>query len=242
MELLRKHGLSADATSNDEIAIGLFRDHLDETRQRYAGGDEETYRDADGSEYLSPVEIKAAQIIAGTVKPTLSDDLELYLEVHPKRDDEKFVTYARRVYASLVAAIGGKPIDDLSRGDAHKYVATEIARGVKTGTVSRYMNTIRAIIGTWLREKEIERANPFARVPIPENGGDQAELLIVLRQMAQAFGEVQAVAEQAHLNPPQLYRTPLPKGNPALSSLSAILKAMGMRLAVQPLSTPAQAT
>ncbi|MCC7100797.1 MAG: addiction module antidote protein [Rubrivivax sp.] len=66
--------------------------------------------------------------------------------------------------------------------------------------------------------------------------GDQAELLIVLRQMAQAFGGVQAVAEQAHLNPTQLYRTLSPKGNPALSSLSAILKAMGMRLAVQPSS------
>ncbi len=50
--------------------------------------------------------------------------------------------------------------------------------------------------------------------------------------MAQAFGAVQAVAGQARLNPPQLYRTLSPKGNPALSSLSAILKAMGMRLAV----------
>ena len=66
--------------------------------------------------------------------------------------------------------------------------------------------------------------------------GDQAELLIVLRQMAQAFGGVQAVAERAHLNPTQLYRTLSPKGNPALSSLSAILKAMGLRLAVQPLA------
>lgn len=65
--------------------------------------------------------------------------------------------------------------------------------------------------------------------------GDQAELLIVLRQMTQAFGGVQAVAEQAHLNPTQLYRTLSPKGNPALSSLSAILKAMGLRLAIQPL-------
>jgi probable addiction module antidote protein len=71
--------------------------------------------------------------------------------------------------------------------------------------------------------------------------GDQAELLIVLRQMAQAFGGVQAVAEQAHLNPTQLYRTLSPKGNPALSSLSAILKAMGLRLAVQPLAAPAHA-
>lgn len=68
--------------------------------------------------------------------------------------------------------------------------------------------------------------------------GDQAELLLVLRQMAKAFGGVQAVAEQAHLNPTQLYRTLSAEGNPALSSLSAILKAMGMRLSVQPLDTP----
>lgn len=63
--------------------------------------------------------------------------------------------------------------------------------------------------------------------------GDQSELLIALRQMTKAFGGVQAVAEQAHLNPTQLYRTLSPDGNPALSSLSAILKAMGLRLAVQ---------
>lgn len=65
--------------------------------------------------------------------------------------------------------------------------------------------------------------------------GDQAELLIVLRQLAQAFGGVQAVAAQAQLNPTQLYRTLSPTGNPALSSLTAILKAMGLRLAVQAL-------
>lgn len=65
--------------------------------------------------------------------------------------------------------------------------------------------------------------------------GDQSELLIALRQMAKAFGGVQAVAETAHLNPTQLYRTLSPEGNPALSSFSAILKAMGLRLAVQPL-------
>lgn len=69
--------------------------------------------------------------------------------------------------------------------------------------------------------------------------GEQAELLIVLRQLAQAFGGVQTVAEQAQLNPTQLYRTLSPKGNPALSSLSAILKAMGMRLAVAPLAESA---
>jgi probable addiction module antidote protein len=63
--------------------------------------------------------------------------------------------------------------------------------------------------------------------------GDQSEFLIALRQMAKAFGGVQAVAEQAQLNPTQLYRTLSQDGNPALNSFSAILKAMGMRLSVQ---------
>ena len=69
--------------------------------------------------------------------------------------------------------------------------------------------------------------------------GDQGELLMALRQMATAFGGMQSVAEQAHLNPTQLYRTLSAEGNPALSSFSAILKAMGMRLAVLPMHTPA---
>ena len=62
---------------------------------------------------------------------------------------------------------------------------------------------------------------------------EQGELLIALRQMTKAFGGVQRVAEKANLNPTQLYRTLSPEGNPALSSLAAILKAMGLRLAVE---------
>lgn len=65
--------------------------------------------------------------------------------------------------------------------------------------------------------------------------GDQADLLIALRQMAQALGGVPMIAEKAHLNPTQLYRTLSPEGNPELRSLIALLKAMGMRLAVEPL-------
>lgn len=86
---------------------------------------------------------------------------------------------------------------------------------------------------------ELYRSNPALALDVINDileDGDQAELLTVLRQLAQAFGGVQAVAEQAHLNPTQLYRTLSPKGNPALSSLTAILKAMGLRLEVKPLA------
>lgn len=95
---------------------------------------------------------------------------------------------------------------------------------------------------------DLYRSDPALAVDVINDileDGDQAELLTVLRQLAQAFGGVQAVAEQAQLNPTQLYRTLSPKGNPALNSLTAILKTMGLRLAVQPLSStasPASAT
>ena len=65
--------------------------------------------------------------------------------------------------------------------------------------------------------------------------GDQADLLIALRQMAKAFGGVPTIAEKAQLNPTQLYRTLSPDGNPELRSLTAVLKAMGLRLAVHPI-------
>ena len=63
--------------------------------------------------------------------------------------------------------------------------------------------------------------------------GEQADLLVALRQMAQAFGGVPAIADKAHLNATQLYRTLSAEGNPELRSLTAVLKAMGMRLAVE---------
>ncbi|WP_288427351.1 addiction module antidote protein [uncultured Agrobacterium sp.] len=66
--------------------------------------------------------------------------------------------------------------------------------------------------------------------------GDQGELMVTLRQMAKAFGGVTQVAKDAELNATQLYRTLSAKGNPELRSLSAILRTMGLRLAVQPIS------
>lgn len=87
---------------------------------------------------------------------------------------------------------------------------------------------------------ELYRGDPAFAVKVLNSilaDGDQAELLIVLRHMTKAFGGVQAVAEQAQLNPTQLYRTLSPQGNPGLSSLAAILRAMGLRLAVEALPT-----
>ena len=65
--------------------------------------------------------------------------------------------------------------------------------------------------------------------------GDQEELMLALRRMSKAFGGVTKLAEEAELNANTLYRTLSPKGNPEVKSLKALLRAMGMQLAVRPL-------
>jgi len=67
--------------------------------------------------------------------------------------------------------------------------------------------------------------------------GDQEEVLLALRRITTSFGGVPKLAEQTDLNANTLYRTLSVRGNPEMKSLMAILKAMGMRLAVETIET-----
>ena len=71
-----------------------------------------------------------------------------------------------------------------------------------------------------------------------EEGCTQGELLVILRQLAQAQGGISQISARAGLNEKSLYRTLSGQGNPRLSSLNAILHALGLRLAVVPLAHP----
>jgi len=65
--------------------------------------------------------------------------------------------------------------------------------------------------------------------------GDEQELMVALRRVAEAFGGVSKLADKAKLNATTLYRTLSPKGNPELRSMNSMLNAMGLRLAVRPI-------
>jgi probable addiction module antidote protein len=86
---------------------------------------------------------------------------------------------------------------------------------------------------------EVFRKDPAYMVELLNSvleDGEPGELLIALRQMSKTFGGIRGVAKQANLNPNQLYRTLSENGNPELKSLTAILRVMGLRLAVQPIA------
>lgn len=82
------------------------------------------------------------------------------------------------------------------------------------------------------------RADPdfaaeYLKAALEESADEPAVLLIALRHVAEAHG-MQRVAERAGVNRESLYRALSPKGNPTVKTLSAVLKAVGLRLTTEP--------
>jgi len=65
-----------------------------------------------------------------------------------------------------------------------------------------------------------------------EEGDEPSVLLIALRQLAQAQG-IAKVAKAAGVERESLYRALSERGNPRLSTLVAVTKAIGLRLTVE---------
>ncbi|MFA6016321.1 MAG: addiction module antidote protein [Gallionellaceae bacterium] len=67
-----------------------------------------------------------------------------------------------------------------------------------------------------------------------DNPDDRAAGLLALRTVAEAYGGLAVVAAEAGISRESLYRTLSAKGNPTLKTLLAVLKAVGMKLSVEP--------
>jgi probable addiction module antidote protein len=66
------------------------------------------------------------------------------------------------------------------------------------------------------------------------NPEDRGACLLALRTVAEAYGGLGLVAAEAGISRESLYRALSPKGNPTLKTLLVVLKAVGMRLSVEP--------
>jgi len=63
--------------------------------------------------------------------------------------------------------------------------------------------------------------------------GDQAVLLEALRNVAQAKGGMGALAKAAGVSRESLYRTLSRRGNPKIETIMQLLRALGLRLAIE---------
>ena len=82
-----------------------------------------------------------------------------------------------------------------------------------------------------LRENP-EFAAEYLRAAL-EEGDDPQILLIALRRIAESRGGVAKIAKEAGIERESLYRALSAKGNPRLSTLVAVTKAVGLRLTVE---------
>lgn len=80
-----------------------------------------------------------------------------------------------------------------------------------------------------------EYAAEYLNATLEEN--DPQAFLLALRHVADANGGVSKLAADAELSRESLYRTLSETGNPKLTSLTAMLEALGMQLAILPKKT-----
>src|SRR6266480_5563310 len=87
----------------------------------------------------------------------------------------------------------------------------------------------------WLIERLKDPAEAAAYLETIIEEGDQAAIMLALRQVAQAQGGVAAIARKAKLTREATYKMLSKSGNPELRSLTAVLEATGLRIAVKPI-------
>jgi integrase len=172
IKLLEEYGLRAKPATNDEHNIDAFIDSLRGKHDGYVQDEYGDWREAHPQDFLNPVELEALRLINEGAKFRLSDALGVYLNGHRKKNDKKFQVYVSRVWNKLIAVIGDKEFEQVTRTDANEFVSRGIAEGSKTTTVDRQVSVIRAVFTVVITEREIAKANPFIRLRIAELGHD----------------------------------------------------------------------
>ena len=84
--------------------------------------------------------------------------------------------------------------------------------------------------------KELRNDPAFAAAYLKEaleDSENPSVLLIALRRIAEARGGIAKVAKAAGIQRESLYRALSAKGNPRLSTISAVAKAVGLKLTLE---------
>ena len=136
---------------------------------------------------VRPVEITHIVDAVALKVITLDDAVETYLLNKGQGRDQNFEKVVRLAHKVMVSAAGNREIESYTREDARAFVRSLQATGVKSATIRRRIDTIRAIFEHIFIEQEIEKRNPFARLSIPGEGLDASKrgtfTLELLRQI-----------------------------------------------------------
>jgi probable addiction module antidote protein len=122
---------------------------------------------------------------------------------------------------------------------------TSIVRKTTSRTITRAPRKGRRAAGPslryedWLIERLKDPAEAAAYLEAVIEEGDQAALMLALRQVAMARGGIAEIARKAKLTREATYRMLSRSGNPELRSLASVLRATGLRISVKPVDKQA---
>lgn len=160
--LLKKWGLAAHSVLNDQTIEEVFIGTLYDKDDKGIG--------------VSPVEIRAAQLLASVSKEKtdilLSEMPEQYLKHHPK-PTKQLEGELERTTRYLIESIGSDiRYMDLSREQMNQYRDDLLDKGNATGTVKRRLATLSAMFKACSLELEINKQNPAEKIRIRNIGQD----------------------------------------------------------------------
>jgi hypothetical protein len=174
--LLAQSGLKPLPHVNPEYDLENFYETvLEPKRLAYAEGDDHVYEHPPTTAYLSETEQIALSLLNDKPVLRLSNAVDVYLNHHQKKNDEKFCASTKRNWGKLVSILGDKEFSKVTRADANLFIQKVLAEGSKTTTARRQANTIKAVFNSVIVEKELNRANPFQSLKIAGLGEDSEE-------------------------------------------------------------------
>lgn len=126
--------------------------------------------------FYNPVEKEAVRLLMDDPRKRrvlLTDALEVYLRNHDKGGQEKFAKDTRRAIDHVVAVVGDFPLNVYRREHANAVREHLLATGIKTGTVRREINRIKAVFNVGLTEFDLGSVkNPFEKLRIANEEQD----------------------------------------------------------------------
>lgn len=106
-------------------------------------------------------------------KYPISKAFAYYISIKTTPINHAAMTAARRDFAAAVAFFGNdRCITEIMPKDVRAHIEGQLARGLKTATVSRALTMVSAAIERYLRDHDLPIRNPFYRIRVPRARSD----------------------------------------------------------------------
>lgn len=119
------------------------------------------------------VEKVAMQALNNKLPVLLSEAFTVYLDNHGKGSDKEFNKNQKQHWDKLIAHFGDIALEALTREKAKEFRDARLSTGVKTTTLQREINVIRAVINKARHEVPLNMKNHFERLTIQGANDDK---------------------------------------------------------------------